>query len=40
MEEVEEGGMNNAESRCWCFAVIVIAVEIVEVAIVVVVGGG
>ena len=37
MVEVDEGGM-NAESRCWCFAVIVIAVEVV--AIVVVVGGG
>ena len=37
MEVVEEGGM-NAESRCWCFAEIVIAVEVV--AIVVVVGGG
>ena len=42
MVVVEEGGM-NAESRCWCFAVFVIAIEVVVrvvVVAVVVVGGG
>ena len=38
MQEVEEGGV-NVESRCWCFEVIVIAVEVVAI-VVVVVGGG
>ena len=37
MVVVDEGGV-NAESRYWCFAVIVIAVQVL--AIVVVVGGG